>query len=261
MSDIASIVSLVDGISVSDVEQFAAMFMYQGFSPDMVFQHLHKVKITKNISNVDFQNDIKIIVLMGAIMGNYNSNNSNKISTEGKDRGDQLMTKYDLQAGGIAGNKKAVNIPRVLSAFPILASKMTIKVSPREYSGVFSSQFLPAFFKTPVSPSLIPRGFPQNIKTFLMSMCNAYLTEQTMAIRNMSGPKEAYNLQYKFTEISFKSPVPSEEERSQYIKKITMNYDDMEKVLKIINETFTSTAGALLMPSRAALQKTGIQIV
>lgn len=261
MSDYTSIASLVDSISIDDVEQYAAMFMYQGFSPEMVFQHLHNIKTTKNISTADFKNDIKVLVLMGAIMGNYNTNNSGKISTEGKDRGDSLMLKYDLKMGGLEGNKKAVNLPRIMSAFPILSSKMTIRCHPREYNGVFSSQLLPDFFKSPVSPSLIPKSMSQEIKTGLMALCNAYLAEQTMAIKGMTSGKDAYNLQWKFTQISHKSPVPSDEERREYMKGISFKYDTMSQIITILNSALGGqTSSALVMPSRQALTKAGLQV-
>jgi hypothetical protein len=261
MSDLTSIIALVEGLEISDVEQFAAMFMYQGFSPELVFNHLHEIKKTKNISNSEFQNDIKVLILMGAIMGNYNDNNSNKISPEGKDKGDSLMLKYDLRKGGIGGNKKAVNIPRILSAFPIITSKMTLKCSPREYNGIYSSNSLSNFFKTPVSPSLIPRKLPQEVKTFMLHMCNAYLAEQTMAIRNMSTGLEAYKLQWRFTEISHKSPVPSDEERQQYIKGITFDYSTLSNVVSVINTQHAGTSGALVVPSKAVLLKAGLQFI
>jgi hypothetical protein len=235
--------------------------MYQGFSPQLVHEHLQAVKQSKNISNTQFQSDMKMIILIGVIMGNYNDNNSNKITDQGKQSGDALMMKYELKKGGISQEKKVVNVPRVMAAFPIMTSKIALMVNPREYSGVYNSNLLPNFFKVSVSPSLIPRNLPSEVRMFLLNMCNVYLAEQTMAIRNMSNALEAYNFQWRYTEISHKSTEPSDDERTSHLLSFVLSYESMRIVTEIVNEKHKGTAGVLRIPGITSFTKAGLNIM
>jgi hypothetical protein len=260
MAELQLISTLVNSMEATNLEQYAAIFMYQGFSPDLVFEHLAKIKKEKNISNSEFQGDMKSLIIMGIIMGNYNDNNSNKINPEGKVQGDMLVVKYDLKKGGIGTEKRAVNIPRILAAFSLVTSTFVLQLPPRNYSGVYNADSLNLFFKTSVCPSLIPKTFGQEVLTIFLHLCNSYLTEQTMAIRNMQNAKEAYNYQWRYTNVSHKSSVPAEEERKKHIRKITFSYAVLSDVVKNINTRHADTSAALKMPTREMFLKEGIII-
>jgi hypothetical protein len=255
MSDINIIVNLIGGMAVEDIETISAMFMYQGFSPEMVFAHLAKIKKDKNIANDEFITDIKTIVVIGAIMGNYNSNNSNKISDEGKAKGDALISKYELKAGGVGQEKKAVNIPRILAAFPIITTKVLSKCTGRNYGDVFGCNALPNFLKNPVFPSLVPTTLPKKVVIMLLTISVCYTTEQTMAIRKVEDVITAYNQQKQYVDISFRSSVPSQEERSTFIKTLPFPHTILATILTRFNEVTKKTVG---MPSKKEMTDAGL---
>lgn len=261
MSNIDVVTSLVKEMDVGDVSAFTALFMYQGFNPEMVFAHLAKVKESKNLSNETFLTDIKTLMVIGAVMGNYNETNSKKISEEGKTKGDSLMVKYELKKGKIGMDKRAVNIPRIMAAFPVISTRITIKCSPRNYGGAFGADQLPNCMKTSVFPSLIPRNLPSLIsKSLLLASC-CYTSEQTMTItRGKEGadPALIFQEQIKYTDVSFKSSVPSSNERAAAMKEFEFKYEGLIAVLKKYTEI---TKDAISVPDMATFQNSGIRVI
>lgn len=230
MADITKTVDLVNAIDASEMDAFIALFMYQGFNPEMVMRHLAQVRHEHNIPDHEFKKDIKTIISMGVIMGNYNKNNSSKISDEGKTEGDRLITKYKIKSGGVGREKKSVTIPRILATFPIIASRLQEHCPVRDYGGELSANFLPRCMKVSVFPSLVPRGLQQEVKVCLLACFTCYSTEQTLAISKRTDVQKAFNDQKKYTDISYSSMVPTDAEREKHFSKLTFDHQALEKV-------------------------------
>jgi len=228
MSDTVVAQRLIEDMDVQSIDDFASFFMYQGFSPQLVFDHLAKIKREKSIGEDEFKLDVKAIIVMGVIMGNYNDHNSNRISTDGKAKGDQLIEKYKLKKGRIGKDRKDVNVPRILAAFPIVSSKVAMCAAVRQYGDEFSTSYLPKCLKAPVFPALVPRQIEIDVRSALLVLSNAYSSEQTIAISPIKDPLEAYNKQKNYTRISNSSSVPPEDKRIAYIKTLDFGrYENM----------------------------------
>lgn len=236
MSDIDTIDKLVSSISLKGIGEIAALFMYQGFSPEMVMEHLAKVKAEGNISDSDFQRDIQSLIIMGAVMGNYNEHNSGKISEEGKKKADTLMQKYGLKKGGIGSDKRQVNIPRLLAAFPIATTRVLMKCPSRSYTNAFECNSLPTFLKNPVFPSLIPGSLDTILKAALSVVATCYSAEQTMALKKMTDASQAYEQQKQYTEIAFNSSRPTTIERQQFLRQLQFPVSNINTVLRKFKE-------------------------
>jgi len=258
MADSIQVQSLVNKIDVDDLAAFTALFMYQGFSPEMVFAHFAKILKEKGIENEEFQTDVKTLLVMGVIMGNYNSNNSSKISDEGKVKGDTLMAKYELKMGGIGKDRKKVNLPRIMAAFPIITTKISLGCPPRNYGGAFGADGLSAVMKTSVFPSLIPSTLPKSITSALLVAANAYATEQTMAISKQKDVKATYAAQLKFTEISYHSSVPSVKDRKSYIKTVEISHGALSTVISTASEIL---GAKVPMPTKDDMSKANLKMV
>lgn len=231
MSDNQEILNLVNSLGLTDIADVAQQFLYQGFSPEMVLRHLAKIKKEKNISNVDFQRDIKTILAIGVVMGNFNDHNSGRIADEGKTIGEGLFTKYAMKKGSIGNEKKAVTIPRMLATFPIVTTKIMIQIGPKSYNNHFYCSSLPNFMKSGVFPSLIPSELSAPVKAVLMTISTCFTTEQSMVISNLKDAVSTFELQKKFTVVSHQSTVPSEEERVAFFKELRFDFSAMEKII------------------------------
>jgi len=236
MSDFQVVEQLVNGIGIGGLGEFIALFMYQGFSPELVFKHLTEVKTKKNISDSEFTHDMKTIIVMGVIMGNFNDHNSERIAEEGKTKGNALMAKYDLKKGSLGTQKKAVNVPRIIAAFPSTSHRVFMSCSAKNYNGPFSANSLQQELKSPVFPAIIPQGLDKALKKMLMAAHTCYSAEQTMALSKTGDAKAAYTQQIAYTDIAHNSTVPSEAERVTLFGKITVNKKTIGEVLLKLKE-------------------------
>lgn len=255
MSHLAKIVELVESVSLEDVHEFASLFMYQGFNPEHVMEHLHKIKEEKNISDSDFGRDIKTIIVMGLIMGNYNAHNSKKISDDGKTKADALINKYHLKAGSLEGDRRAVNVPRVMATFAVATSRLASRVTPKDYGGELGAHSLPNCMKVSVFASLVPRRLPADIKTALCTLYTAYTTEQTLAISKETNVLKAWNSQMRFTDISYKSSVPKDSDRERHLHSMAFNYEGFRKVHARIVEVIKIS---FVLPAEGDFKTAGI---
>lgn len=258
MSDSAAIKALVDAMTVGDLSQFIALFMYQGFSPEMVFAHLAKIKKDKNIDSSEFGNDMRSLVVMGVIMGSYNDHNSTKISEDGKRAGDALMEKYDLKKGGVGKDRRAVNLPRIVAAFPIFTINVVLKSPARNYGGPFSADLLPACMKTAVFPSVVPKSIDGNVVKYLLLASTCYTAEQTMAISRFSDAGAAVKNQTRYTEISFNSSMPTDSERVKFIRTLEFSYNALNTVWSKYKDI---TQKGVSPPSQAEFTAAGLRMI
>lgn len=244
-------------MTIDNLSQFIALFMYQGFSPELVFQHLSKIKTNKNIENSEFLNDMRSLVVMGVVMGSYNSHNSTKISEDGKRAGDALVSKYELKMGGVGKDRRAVNIPRILAAFPTITVSVTLKCPARNYGGPFSADVLPRCMKTAVFPSVVPKTLNSEVVKYLLLASTCYTAEQTMAISKFSDPAAAIANQMRYTEISYGSNVPSDKERLEFIRGLEFSYESLVTVWNKYNEV---TKKAVTIPSKDVFTAAGLRM-
>jgi hypothetical protein len=225
MSDLQSLRTLIANIAPGNVDSLVDIFSYQGFNPEMVIKHFLAIKQSKSIGDGTFADDLKALICLGVISGNYTNKNREKRDEKGVIMADNLFTKYDLHVGSIGDKKKAVTLPRVLLTFPILTSKISLLCPEKNYSGPFDSSSLPHYMKNAVFPSLVPKNTkPKTAQMFMIAFC-CYSCDQSYAINpsfKSKSPKEIYDIQYPFVEISFNSPEPSASARKEYFKTFTI---------------------------------------
>jgi len=218
MSEVTQIHNLTMSLDVAaeDVTQFVALFAYAGFNPEMVHEHFSKILKAKSISDSQFVSDIKTIIVLGAMKGNYTIKNSAKISEEGKKVADQLYATYQMKKGAVGAEKRSITLPRVLSAFPELTTKIVLKCPDRNYGT--KTPILSKFIKNPVFAAMVPESLDSAVKAFFLELYNVYSAEQTVTIGKTKDFKEAKEDQLQYTDIAHKSSYPTEAARIAMFK-------------------------------------------
>lgn len=225
---------LFRNVEITVSEDLAASFMYEGFNADQIMQHLMGMKMKNNVGDAAFVRDIVDIITLGAIMGNYNSNNKTKISEDGRRSADKLMVKYALQEGGAQGNRKIVNVPRVMATFPDITVTVISKVPfERNYGNQFLCIDLPKFMKTSVFPAIIPKRLNVSVKKVLLIASTCYSAEQTMALRNSDDAVAAFGAQKRFTQLSHDSAFPKQSVREAILQ--TFEFDFVA-IMRVVNK-------------------------
>lgn len=243
-------------ISVADstgVEAYTLLFAYAGFNPEMVHAHFDKILNDKGIGEAEFIDDMRALITLGALKGNYTLRNAGKISDEGRERADAMYKKYEMKQGSLSGDKKAIILPRVLSAYPELTTKVIMKTPPRDF-GLRTSK-LPNFMKNPVFASLIPKKLESNARQTLLWLYTVYSADQSLVISAEKDFNIAYGVQSQFVTIAFNSSVPSEEMRTSIFKAA------LEEIVLAVNNHKDLTDGVVPQPKcsttemRAAINK------
>jgi hypothetical protein len=216
MSDITKIYDMVSDADTSGVEDLIIAFAYEGFNPEMVWQHMKTIRDKKGIADIEFINDMRAIITLGVMKGNYTHRNAAKISDAGRDKADGLYKKYEMKVGSLGGDKKAIILPRVMSAFPELTTKIVLKAPPRDFGE--ETAFLPLIMKSPVFPTLIPKDLPQDVIDIFIWLYSLYSGYQTMAISQIGNLNDAIAVQRPYITISFNSHVPYGANRTKMFK-------------------------------------------
>lgn len=240
-------------------EDLAASFMYEGFNADQVMQHLMGYKLKNSVSDDAFVRDVVDIITLGAIMGNYNANNKTKISEDGRRSADKLMEKYGLSEGGAQGNRKIINVPRVMATFPDITVVVVNKVPfERNYGNQFLCVDLPKFMKTSVFPAIIPKRLNVSVKKALLLACTCYSAEQTMALRNTDDAVAAFGAQKRFTQLSHDSAFPKQSVRETVIKSFVY---DFEAIMRVVNKVTILASLEPLAVTREDFVNAGLALV
>lgn len=260
MSDASVVKQIVGGLSMQEdaVQDLLALFAYEGFNPEMVMAHFAKMMKDKNINKRDFATDIRKILILGAMKGNYNSHNKTKISDEGRAVADELYAKYELSEGGASKNRKAINLPRIMAAFPLIATQAIMIAPGKSYSNAFSCSSLSRVWRNPLLPALIPRYMNDKVRNFLLFIATCYTAEQTMTLRQMADATKAYEEQKRYTDISHASSEPSEDERKTYMQTITVKMSELEAVAAKFAEVTKKSAE---VPTPDDMKKAGFKAV
>jgi hypothetical protein len=183
----------------------------------MVLNHLADMKNTNNISDEIFSNDMMSLVTLGCVSGNYTETNREKRDAKGTAKADELFVRYRLQIGSVGKNKRAVTLPRVLLALPILTYNVMAFCPDRNFPGPFDSPSLPKCMKNPVFPSLIPLKLNSAVKTSLLIAYCCYTCDQTKFINKDKSSENAEVLfpdQMFYVNIGHKSTEPTAAERA-----------------------------------------------
>jgi len=207
---------MVSDAATTGVEDFLIQFAYEGFNPEMVWQHMKDVMATKGINDQEFLQDMVALITLGVLKGNYTARNAAKISDSGRKKADALYKKYNLKIGSLAGDKKAIILPRVMSAFPEMTTKIVLKSPPRDFGD--ETAFLPLVMKSPVFPTLIPKELPQPVIDVFLWLYALYSGYQTMVISQIKNLEDAISVQKPFIVISFNSKVPPRDNRVKMFK-------------------------------------------
>jgi len=207
---------MVSSADTQGMEEFTTLFAYEGFNPEMVHRHFAKIMTDKAIGESEFLRDMRALITLGALKGNYTMRNAGKISEAGRAKADELYRKYNMKQGSLGGDKKAIILPRVLSAFPELTTKVIVKAPPRDFGTTTTK--LPNFIKNPVFPSLIPKSLAGPSVATLLWLYTVYSAEQSLAISQEKVFKNAFSAQRQFVTIAFNSSVPPETTRIKMFK-------------------------------------------
>jgi len=201
-------------ITDDDLSSFVALFAYAGFNPEMVHDHFFKICKQKDISQDTFLADLRAIIVLGAMKGNYSIKNSVKISDDGKTKADSLYGTYQMKKGSVGLDKKAVTLPRVLSAFPEITAKVVLRCPDKNFGT--KTNGLSKLIKSPVFAAIIPATLDKKVKGYFLDLYNIYSAEQTQAISKISSFAEALLKQEEYTNIAHKSVVPAETTRVNF---------------------------------------------
>lgn len=216
MSSGQMVYDLLSAASTEGLEEFVTIFAYEGFNPEMVHQHFANIMEKLGMGKDEFLGDMKALITLGAMKGNYTLRNAGKISDQGRKKADSLYKKYELKQGGLGGDKKAIILPRVLSAFPELTTKVIRRTPDRDF-GTNTSNF-PRIMKNPVFPSLVPKSLPGPAAKTLLDLYTVYSADQSLAISQEKDFATAFSVQSQFVTIAFNSSVPVESVRIAMIK-------------------------------------------
>nr|WNA11491.1 nucleocapsid protein [Valsa mali negative-strand RNA virus 1] len=216
MASAESVYVLVSSADTAGVEEFTTLFAYEGFNPEMVHAHFAKIMQAKSISQDEFLGDMRALITLGVLKGNYTLRNAGKISEAGRNKADSLYKKYEMKVGPLGGDKKAIILPRVLSAFPELTTKIIMRVPPRDF-GTRTTK-LPNFMKNPVFPSLVPKSLNSSTARTLLWLYTVYSADQSLAISQEKDFNNAFAVQKQFVTIAFNSSVPKEHVRISMFK-------------------------------------------
>jgi hypothetical protein len=236
MSSASNVYDLVSSADSAGLEEFTTLFAYEGFNPEMVHKHFATVKEERGISDIEFIGDMRALITLGALKGNYTIRNSGKISDAGRDRADSLYSKYKLKVGSLGGDKKAVILPRILSAFPELTTKVIMHVEPRDF-GLRTMKY-PKFMKNPVFPAMIPKTLSSRVVSTFLYLYTVYSADQSLVISSEKDFDAAFTVQRQFCTIAFNSSVPPESVRIKVFKTVK------EDLLQAISDYKELTVGS-----------------
>lgn len=224
--DASVVYNLISKSKAGDLSDYFSLFAYEGFNPDMVHKHFASVLADSKISNAEFIDDMRALITLGAMKGNYTMRNAGKISEKGRVKADELYKKYSLKQGSLGTDKKAITLPRVLSAFPELTTKVILKAPPRNFGP--HTTFLPNIMKNPVFPSLIPYAIGDLAAATLLYLYNVYSAEQATVISQTKDIGNAFTAQKQFITIAYNSSVPPQPIRVATMK---LAIDDLVKAV------------------------------
>lgn len=216
MTTASLVYNMVSAADTAGVEDFSTLFAYEGFNPEMIHEHFAKLIDSKGISHPEFLNDMRALITLGAMKGNYTLRNAGKISDAGRAKADSLYKKYEMKQGPLGGDKKAIILPRVLSAFPELTTKVILKVPARDF-GTYTVR-LPKIMKNPVFPALVPKTLDTHTAQTFLWLYTVYSAEQSLVISQVSDFNVAFSAQSQFVTIAFNSSVPTETARIAMFK-------------------------------------------
>jgi hypothetical protein len=245
----SSVYDLVAGANSSGIDELFILFAYEGFNPEMVHEHFAKILTEKSITKDEYLKDLKALITLGAMKGNYTLRNAGKISDAGRAKADALYKKYNMKVGGLGTDRKAIILPRVLSAFPELTARIILKAPPRDF-GTQTGHY-PKIMKNPVFPALVPKTLPGRCARALLYLYCVYSAHQSLAISQEKDYKAAFDAQMPFITIAFNSSVPPEKTR------IAMLKGQKESLLKVLEDSvdLTQAAPAADKVTSAAFEK------
>jgi len=239
MTTANSVYTMIASADVTGIEQFTTLFAYEGFNPEMVHEHFSRIIADKDISSEEFVNDMRGLITLGAMKGNYTMKNAGKISQAGKDKADALYKKYQLKQGSLGNDKKAIILPRVLSAFPELTTRVIVRVADRDFGPLTNK--LPKFIKNPVFPALIPKKLDSGAVSTLLWLYSVYSAEQSLVISEEKDLDKAFTAQKGYAVIAFNSSVPPEPTRVKMFKAA------IDEIVQAVSDHKDLTAG--IVPS------------
>nr|QYF49560.1 MAG: nucleocapsid [Hainan phenui-like virus 7] len=235
MSSAEEIYAIISSTDASDIDEFVTLFAYDGFNPEKVHAHFADVLKRKSISSTTFINDMRALITLGALKGNYTRRNQGKMTDEGREAADELFSKYEMKMGALGEDRSAIILPRVLAAFPELTTKVIMKAPPRNFGHL--TQGLPRIMKNPVFPALVPHSLDNSVARTFLWLYTVYSAEQSLQISQLTVLEEAFTAQKQFVTIAFNSTCPKENTR------IAMFKSAVDRLVKALEVSADITVG------------------
>lgn len=171
-------------------------FVFTGFDPIRVKKVLTERALEAGVSRETFQSDMVSLICF-ALVRSYNiDKRSDRTSDDGARVMTKLIQRYRIQKNVVRSDPSSVNLSRVVSAFPMLAAQVLLKLDKLPYE--FS-----AF------PSLVPKNEKYES---VLSLWKDWAIKRDMTIKKVS-LKEATDSVAFFGKLSHDSSLYSEEAR------------------------------------------------
>jgi hypothetical protein len=203
----------------------AAAFDYQGFSASAV---LTQVMVRGKRAGLDRKVILKDISLMCAAAhkkGSINDKNYQKMKKSGQAEYDRLAGIYNLVKGGAKGmSPETLTISRIGPTFSAKITRLILdgKLPGKSFIGPFKSSTLHSVMQSQFFVSVVPSSLPDKSKDFIVGLCRAYSSDQTLALVQGKKPtaEEVWDKQLGFIELTRNSDHPSDEARKAMCSKI-----------------------------------------
>lgn len=237
-SHIADVVNKWD-VSTLDFATAKALFEYEGFDPKEVYSHMLAKKKAQAISDVDFLQDLFLILTLQHIKGNITPKNISGLKENAQQMVVKIITRYSLQLAIGKEKRRAVTLPRLAAAYPIQMCTIA-KMVPKDFSGPHESAHLPSFMKSSGFASVIPTG--TDISRFLVLAYTCYTTDMSIALKKMNYStikdeqlKAEYEVSLKYADIMFNGTIIDEKAKMQLMTRMDVK-SCYEKIKSVVSK-------------------------
>lgn len=216
-------------IEADDTSEFdidtASAFDYQGFNAQMVMTQVISRGKRAGLDRSGILKDISLMCALSHKKGSINDKNYPKMKKSGQAEYDRLAGVYQLMKGGARGAPpESVTISRIGPTFSARIIRLILdgKLGPKSFIGPMKSSSLHSTMQTQYFVSVLPLDLPNKTLEFLVALCRAYSTDQTIALAQGKKPstEETWERQLAFIELTRTSDHPGEEARKSMMKKI-----------------------------------------
>lgn len=208
-----------------------------GYNPEVTIDTLIAMsRVYKDASEV-LDLDIDSCLAIVLYMGNVQPKAFSRRADEGKAMVEYLSGKYNIQVGSTGNNMEpeVLTFPRIQSAFPVKAIRMSAERPPKAVSGEFRADRVPGYMRLHPFGSLCSATMGQDLQNFLVDACAAYSADMSIAYTKGALKKRKQPVVYdpieigleqrEFVIIASGSPVPSDETKKSLLLELNLAKD------------------------------------